>query len=214
MSAINISTTAAGGLSEGDHTTIHTGTMGLKKFGSGAADPTVDEDIISGYAVGSIYLNTTSSKIFFCEDDTEGAASWVNLNAGLTIQTVTHTTANLATSTAEDTSVAIADSNITILAAKIEKTAGDSTSVSARLFFDDTFSSEYEWMFGRSGFGIDATSPVFGPVYDENIGDVQSRAIPYADLDDTSELHLRITNEDWSNTGTYQITIQYLVNGL
>ena len=52
----------------------------LKHNFSATADPTVDDDSGDGYAVGSVWINTSSTprEAFRCVDATEGAAVWVN----------------------------------------------------------------------------------------------------------------------------------------
>ena len=52
----------------------------LKHNFSATADPTVDDDSGEGYAVGSVWINTSSTprEAFRCVDATEGAAVWVN----------------------------------------------------------------------------------------------------------------------------------------
>jgi hypothetical protein len=44
---------------------------------SAAVDPAVTDDDAAGYSIGSIWLNTTSTRAFRCFDDTAGAAVWV-----------------------------------------------------------------------------------------------------------------------------------------
>lgn len=41
-----------------------------------ASDPTVNDDSTDGYAVGSLWINTTLDTIFTCVDNTAGAAVW------------------------------------------------------------------------------------------------------------------------------------------
>jgi len=47
-------------------------------------DPAVDDDGLDGYAVGSIWLNSTGKKIWQCSDATTGAAVWNQLGATTT----------------------------------------------------------------------------------------------------------------------------------
>ncbi len=41
-----------------------------------ATDPTVNSDSSAGYAVGSLWINTTLDKVFVCVDASVGAAVW------------------------------------------------------------------------------------------------------------------------------------------
>lgn len=45
-------------------------------------DPTVDDDAVEGYSVGSMWVNTTTGDAFIAVDVTTGAAAWVQLNGG------------------------------------------------------------------------------------------------------------------------------------
>lgn len=40
-------------------------------------DPTTGDDILDGYRVGSLWINLTLDKVYFCTDHTTGAAVWV-----------------------------------------------------------------------------------------------------------------------------------------
>lgn len=44
------------------------------------SDPGVTNDIDEGYVFGSHWYNSSSGKVFFCADNTDGAAVWVQLN--------------------------------------------------------------------------------------------------------------------------------------
>ena len=48
---------------------------------SSASDPTVDDDELSGYDVGQLWVNTTDDSAFILMDKTAGAAVWVNFTA-------------------------------------------------------------------------------------------------------------------------------------
>lgn len=45
-------------------------------------DPTTGDDANDGYAIGSIWINTSSDEAFICTDATAGAAVWKSLTAG------------------------------------------------------------------------------------------------------------------------------------
>lgn len=45
-------------------------------------DPTTGDDSGDGYAIGSVWINTTSDEAFICCDATVGAAVWKSLTAG------------------------------------------------------------------------------------------------------------------------------------
>jgi hypothetical protein len=49
-----------------------------------SADPSVNDDSSAGYGIGSFWINTLSSKIFFCSDASVGAANWINSSGGST----------------------------------------------------------------------------------------------------------------------------------
>lgn len=44
------------------------------------ADPGVTNDVDEGYTVGSRWLNTTTGALYFCTDNSDGAAVWEPLN--------------------------------------------------------------------------------------------------------------------------------------
>lgn len=51
--------------------------MALKNNLAATADPTSSDDSSLGYEVGSMWVNTTGSKVFTCSDATPGAAVWL-----------------------------------------------------------------------------------------------------------------------------------------
>ena len=51
-------------------------------------DPTVDNDVTEKYEVGSVWVNTTTDKIFICVDATDGAAVWKCVGLNQKIETV------------------------------------------------------------------------------------------------------------------------------
>lgn len=46
------------------------------------SNPTSLDDTLSGYDVGSIWLNKVTNEVWCCTDDTQGAAVWQNLTGG------------------------------------------------------------------------------------------------------------------------------------
>jgi hypothetical protein len=63
----------------GDWDLVHTNAV-LDNIGA-SVDPTVNEDSGDGYAVGSLWINTTLDKAFYCLDSTVAAAVWLSLAA-------------------------------------------------------------------------------------------------------------------------------------
>ena len=53
----------------------------VKSNMAAAVDPTANEDSGDGYAIGSLWMNTTGDKIFQCIDATVGAAVWKEISA-------------------------------------------------------------------------------------------------------------------------------------
>lgn len=45
------------------------------------SDPTVNDDSGDGYAIGSVWINTTSDEAFICTDATAGAAVWKSMTS-------------------------------------------------------------------------------------------------------------------------------------
>lgn len=60
-------------LSKGD---IQTQINNAVQYKTGSTDPTSTTDESEGYSNGDLYLNTTTSKLFYCRDQTENAAVW------------------------------------------------------------------------------------------------------------------------------------------
>ena len=48
-------------------------------FGVGS-DPTVSDDNTAGYAIGSVWVNTSSGDVFICAAASTGAANWIQLD--------------------------------------------------------------------------------------------------------------------------------------
>jgi len=45
--------------------------------------PTVNDDFDAGYRQGIGWFNTSTSTFYICDDDSDGAASWTEINTGL-----------------------------------------------------------------------------------------------------------------------------------
>ena len=58
---------------------ILAGRSGAQNNFTATADPTVSDDETEGYSPGSEWLNTTTESLFFCVDDSPGAAVWLPL---------------------------------------------------------------------------------------------------------------------------------------
>ena len=44
-----------------------------------ASDPGVNDDILDGWAIGSVWINTTEDTVWVCVDNVAGAASWIRI---------------------------------------------------------------------------------------------------------------------------------------
>ncbi|KKK63009.1 hypothetical protein LCGC14_2998600, partial [marine sediment metagenome] len=69
--------------------------VAIKSNLAATVDPTANEDSGDGYAVGSIWINTTTPKIFQCVTAAVGAADWNQIDitsggSGGTVTTVKH----------------------------------------------------------------------------------------------------------------------------
>lgn len=51
----------------------------MVRVANATADPAVTDDIADGYAIGSLWVNTTDDTIWVCVDNVVGAASWVDV---------------------------------------------------------------------------------------------------------------------------------------
>lgn len=61
--------------------TTSTGVLTVAKWNPAATSaPTVDDDTSTGYAVGSIWIDTTGDRVYQCVDNTDGAAVWKELS--------------------------------------------------------------------------------------------------------------------------------------
>lgn len=130
---------------------------------------------------------------------------------GLSITTLTVTTGEIAGGGAgtEDINVELPSSNVIILGVSVALSAGASTSVGLAVYNTDAFSTKQAQVVGAA-FGGE-TPPFWGPGSNSG-GSNQPFAVPYHDYDETSEMHLRVSNADFTaeNAGTYVITLQVL----
>src|SRR5512143_3539421 len=53
----------------------------IENYGAGA-DPTVNDDAADGYIRGSVWINTTGDRIFWCAEAAAGAAVWQGSSGG------------------------------------------------------------------------------------------------------------------------------------
>lgn len=56
------------------------GAAGVQNNYSATADPLVSDDDAAGYSVGSHWVNVNSNEVFFCVDNSTGAAIWFNIS--------------------------------------------------------------------------------------------------------------------------------------
>ena len=90
---INLTTSLSGYLPQ-----VHGGVDG-KNNTSATSSPTVADDGTQGYAVGSIWINNTTKRIFVCSANTTGAANWHELvaNTGTSLAPNVHNTVDIGT---------------------------------------------------------------------------------------------------------------------
>ena len=63
-------------------------THGLPRNITATTNPGVNDDINGGYNVGSIWVNISADRIYFCADASDGAAVWA-LTASSTLTEIT-----------------------------------------------------------------------------------------------------------------------------
>ena len=90
---INLTTSVFGYLPQ-----VHGGVDG-KNNTSATSSPTVADDGTQGYAVGSIWINNTTKRIFVCSANATGAANWHELvaNTGTSLAPNVHNTVDIGT---------------------------------------------------------------------------------------------------------------------
>jgi hypothetical protein len=90
---INLTTSVSGYLPQ-----VHGGVDG-KNNTSATSSPTVADDGTQGYAVGSIWINNTTKRIFVCSANATGAANWHELvaNTGTSLAPNVHNTVDIGT---------------------------------------------------------------------------------------------------------------------
>ena len=76
---------------------VNGGTGGKNNFSN--SSPTVTDDSGDGYSVGSLWINTTTKRIFICTSNTSNAALWYELvaNTGTALAPQTHNTVDIGT---------------------------------------------------------------------------------------------------------------------
>lgn len=129
---------------------------------------------------------------------------------GAAIEVVTVTSAEIAASGSENISTLIDSSDIVILGVQLTRTAGASTSVTVTLYSDDGFGTAMDVMFGADGFAQTiGADPVYGPHYEFG-GNTTRAARFYHDDDLSSELHVKIDNNDGVEVGTFEMVVNYM----
>lgn len=107
----------------------------IKSNLAGSAAPTANEDSGDGYAVGSIWIDTTNHEFYVCEDASLGAANWLATSSGVTnlSTTVTNTTVTVVSSTGTNATVpaATTDDAGVMTADQFDKLAGVETGAEA-----------------------------------------------------------------------------------
>lgn len=78
---------SAGGTSGKATATALFALLGVTKSNTTTTDPTTSSDTTAGYAVGSVWLNTSTRNLFVCTDSTSSAAVWQSLNPNKIILT-------------------------------------------------------------------------------------------------------------------------------
>ncbi len=68
--------------SEPGNGSVDISTFGIPKSNSALADPTVSDDTLNGYSIGSRWYNTSSQEEFVCLDSSVGAAVWTSTTSG------------------------------------------------------------------------------------------------------------------------------------
>jgi hypothetical protein len=59
----------------------------IENYGA-VADPTTDDDSADGYVRGSLWINVTDSRVFWCTNPSAGAATWVQAGSGSGVSSV------------------------------------------------------------------------------------------------------------------------------
>lgn len=68
--------------SEPGNGSVDISTFGIPKSNSALADPTVSNDTLDGYSIGSRWYNTSSQEEFVCLDSSVGTAVWTSTTSG------------------------------------------------------------------------------------------------------------------------------------
>lgn len=142
-------------------------------------------------------------------DVASAATALANLG-GVGVATISLVTASLAAAASEDNNIAVPSSNILIVQAQVTRTAGASITVTVESHPTDAFGGAQSYVFGSFFGGVSiAADPVYGPKTSAGGTDVIG-AVPYADVDASNELHLRVTNNDGAEAGTFRVRLWYV----
>jgi hypothetical protein len=138
--------------------------------------------------------------------------SEVSSSGGGNVQILTINTGNLAPEASAQGHATIAANEIYILQTEMIRTAGTSTEFSAALFPDDALFDGANYIYGGpfSFQAIDGNFIVHGPLYDNGVEPIKVQ-ITYEDEDASNELHYSINNVDSGDSGTFELTIYYLL---
>ena len=93
---------------------------------------------------------------------------------------------------------------------EVERTAGTGTSCTVAAYTEDDRSDAARYLMGTgfSGQTVDP-GPVLGPLIDSG-GTVLFFPVQYVNVDDSEFLRITVTNQDFSNDATYDVTIHVL----
>lgn len=147
----------------------------------------------------------SESNVFATMDD-------IPSGSGATISSITIDSGNVGAGTSTDIDAPLDSSNIIIVGAEVILTAGTSTAVGVTLYNTNAFSTFQVGVFGDAFSTITiGADPIYGPRVQSAV--TLAYAAPYHDYDDADELHVRVTNGDFSNDGTFQIKLKYISLG-
>lgn len=168
---------------------------------------------VLGFGTAPMRIPIGSNDQVLTADSGEAAGvKWAAAGGGgLAVQQVEHTTGSIAALGDETVNLALLSDNALIVGVSIERTAGTAGTVLVQSYPNDTFSGAPTAVFGEpSGTGVTCDpGPIFGPSV-VNMGLGAPVAQPYHDADGTSEFHVKITNEDAGEPGTFKLKVKYL----
>lgn len=165
---------------------------------------------MSGYGGGGGGGDPAALKIASnLSDVADGATALANLG-GIGVQGLSLTTGSIAASGSEQANITSAPANLAIVGAKLTRTAGASTSVTVSLHATDAFGGAIAYIFGSSFFAATiGGDPLYGPASNVGGSDLVF-AVPYTDLDATTEIHVQIDNNDGVEAGTFRLDLKVL----